>query len=50
MTEASPDDVLAQQEGVDETGEWIDEQEFPLDADPADVADQRESTGYPDDE
>lgn len=49
MTEANPQDVAEQSRDIaDETGEWADE--APLDADPADVAEQREPTGYPDDE
>lgn len=52
MTEASPDDVLEQQQDVDETDETGEptDGELPLDADPADVAEQRSPTGYPDDE
>lgn len=48
MTEASPEDVADQQQEVlEEVGDWP---EPPLDADPADVADQHEVVEIDDEE
>jgi hypothetical protein len=48
MTEASPEDVADQrQEVVDEVGDWP---EPPMDADPADVAEQHEAVDIDDEQ